>query len=158
MWILKERKVPASHLVTHPGGFGEITNTAGLEIFNISDLNIARLGWGEWGKYLRRPRRQSGQNPIPVLGKWEDLISDSKTNHPGKLCDLSCRAAIAAGLRRGDLVNTSPSALVLMKEGPVKFAAKTKTRGKSEGRLWGACSYAFSTVNKDWIRQYYVLF
>ena len=56
----------------------------------------------------------------------------------------------------GDLINTAPSATVLMKECIIGFASKTKIRGKSEGRPWGASHYACS--NEKWTRKGYELF
>ena len=58
----------------------------------------------------------------------------------------------------GDLLNASPPTLVLMEEGLVAFATKTKTLGKSDCSKWGSMSYAFSTVNKDRIQKVYELF
>ena len=43
-----------------------------------------------------------------------------------------------------------------MKGSPIGFAAKTKTRGKSEGSKCGASRYAFS--DEKWIREGYELF
>ena len=37
-----------------------------------------------------------------------------------------------------------------MEAGPVGFAAKTKTRGKSDGMTWGSSRYSFS--NGKWLR------
>ena len=44
--------------------------------------------------------------------------------------------AVAAGLRWGDLLKTSPAALVLARECLVGIAAKTETRAKSEVGPW----------------------
>ena len=43
-----------------------------------------------------------------------------------------------------------------MKEGPIGFAANTKTRGKSEGRPWGASNFPFP--NEKWLSDGFVLF
>ena len=40
------------------------------------------------------------------------------------------RVSVAAGLRWGDLLNAAPATTVLMKEGRIGFAAKTKTQGE----------------------------
>ena len=46
-----------------------------------------------------------------------------------------------------------------MNEGPVGFAAKTKTRGwRAEGRHWGASLFSYSTVGPDWLKTGYELF
>ena len=48
----------------------------------------------------------------------------------------------------GGLINTAPPATVLMEDGLIGFAAKTKTRGMSEGRPWGSSRYAFSNEKR----------
>ena len=68
----------------------------------------------------------------------------------------SFRLGVAAGLRWGDLLNTAPNTLVLVKDGLIGFAAKTKTRGVSEGRHWGASNFSFS--NDKWLEDGYNLF
>ena len=95
------------------------------------------------------PRKQAAEIPTSVLKVWWDLVSDSKSGIAGRLCAWSSRATAAAGLRWGDLLNTSPTTLVLLKKGPIGLAAKTKTRGKSRGRPRGAGNFAFS--NEEWI-------
>ena len=68
----------------------------------------------------------------------------------------SFRLAVAAGLRWDDLLNTAPNTLVLIKAGLIGFAAKTKTRGVSEGRpCGGASNFAFS--NEKWMGGGYIL-
>ena len=65
---------------------------------------------------------------------------------------------VAAGLRRGGLLNKAPSTLVLMNDGLIGFAAKTKTRGKSEGRPCGGSAFAYSKENADRLQKGYELF
>ena len=72
-----------------------------------------------------------------------------------RLFEWSLTVDVSEGLRRGDLINTSPPTTVLMKEGLVEFSEKTKTGGKSEGRPWGASHYAFS--GEKWFRKGYEL-
>ena len=62
---------------------------------------------------------------------------------------------VEACLRWGDLLNTAPTTTVLTKEGLIGFAAKTKTRGKSEGRPLGASDFSFS--NEKWIAEGFLL-
>ena len=95
---------------------------------------MGKVGADGAGAYYRCPRRKAGKIPIPVLEMRVGLIMDSKTNRPERLSDWSFRAAVAAGLRRGGILNKSKPTLVLTKEDLLGFAAKTKKRGKSEGR------------------------
>ena len=71
------------------------------------------------------------------------MISDNTAELSERIFPWRFRAAVA-GLRWGDLLNTSPHTLVLVPGGLQGFSAKTKTRGVSEGRPWGASDYAFS--------------
>ena len=75
-------------------------------------------------------------------------VSDSKSDIAERLFAWSFRLAVAAGLRRGDLLNAGPATLVLLKEGLVGLASKTKKRGKSEGRNRGASNFAFPNKNR----------
>ena len=93
-------------------------------------------------------RKQAGGIPISVLTEWKNIVSDSKADIAERLFAWSVRLAVAAGLRWDDLLNTAPTTLVLLKEGLIGFAPKAKTRGKSEGRPWGASNFAFS--NENW--------
>ena len=68
----------------------------------------------------------------------------------------SFRVAVAAGLRWNDLLNSTPNTLTLTTGGLTGFAARTKTRGVSEGRPWGASDYAYS--NEKWMLDGYTLF
>ena len=91
-----------------------------------------------WESIYQCPRKQSGEIPISALiACVGNLVSDSKNDVAGGISAWSSRFAAAAGLRWDDLLNTSPTTLVLLKEGLIGFAAKTKTRGKSAGRHWG---------------------
>ena len=80
---------------------------------------------------------------------WGGLVYDSKSDIDERLFAWSFRLAVASDLRWGDLLNTAPATLVLIKEGPIGFAAKTKTRGKYEGGgLAGGSNFAFSNENR----------
>ena len=72
-----------------------------------------------------------------------DITSDSKNDIAERIFAWSFRLAVASGLRLDDLLNTAPTTLVLLKEGIIGFASKARTRGKSEGRPWGASKFAF---------------
>ena len=78
-----------------------------------------------------------------VISTQEDAIEN-------RIFAWCFRVAVAAGLRWDDLLNTSPNTLTLNTEGLIGFAAKTKSRGVDEGRLWGASNYAFSNENGCW--------
>ena len=65
------------------------------------------------------------------------FVSDSTLGVTGRLYAWSFRVAVAACLRWGGLLCTAPATPVLMKEGLIGFAAKTKTGGTSDGRHWG---------------------
>ena len=77
-----------------------------------------------------------------------DIVSDSKNDIAERISAWPFILAVA-GLRWGDLLNTAPTTLVLLKEGIIGFAEKTKTRGKSEGRPRVASNFDFS--NENWI-------
>ena len=66
------------------------------------------------------------------------FVSDSSLGMTERLFAWSFMVAVASGLRWDDLINTAPTTTVLMKEGLIGCAAKTKTRGKSDGRPWVA--------------------
>ena len=53
------------------------------------------------------------------------------------------RLAVAAGIRRGGLLNTAPNTIVLTKEGLVGFAAEAQAIGESDGRHRRARAPAF---------------
>ena len=113
----------------------------------------------ERGKAYRRHRRQAEQIAIPVLGKWgAQLLLGPNTKRPEILFGRSCRVAVADGLRWDVRLNASTSTLVLMGECLTRCAAKTKTRGKSDGIPWRKRSYALSKEIKDWLQKGYELF
>ena len=95
------------------------------------------------GKYPPMPKKTGGGNSHFGFKSVGDLVSYSKSDIAGSIFAWSFRVAAEAGLRWDDLLNTAPATLVLLKEGLVGFAAKTKTRGKSDGRHWGAQSRIF---------------
>ena len=84
----------------------------------------------ERGKYYQRPRRQADQTPIPVLGKWGDLVLGSKKNHPERLFGWYFRVVVSADLRRDDILNTSPPTLVSMEEWAHRVRCKKPKRGE----------------------------
>ena len=101
----------------------------------------------DWESIYQRKRKQAGEIPIWVLEEWGKLISDPESDMAERIFAWYFRVAVAAGLRWGDLLNSSPNTLLLLTGGLTGFAAKTKTRGVSEGRPWGASDYAFLTKN-----------
>ena len=148
----KEPKDPAAHLVALSIGFKKLTSAAGLMRVNQTDLRITNVEALEWGIACHRRKRQAGRTPIQVLGMCASLVSDSESKHPsgwggglgGDLFAWSFMVSVADGLRWGDLLNAPPSTLVLMNDGLIGFAAKTKTRGKSEGSPRGESSSSYS--------------
>ena len=98
-----------------------------------------------WESIHQRHREQADGIPLSVLKAWEEFVSDSTLGLTERLFAWSSRVAVAAGLRLGDLLRTSPTTLVLIKDGRIGFAAKTKTRGKSEGRHRGPAISRFLT-------------
>ena len=105
------------------------------------------------GDFYQYPRKQAGRIPISVLIVWGAIVLYSSRNLTARLFARPSAVAVEAGLRWGDRLNTAPPATVLMREGLIGFAEKTKTTGKSEGRPWVGSHYAFS--KKAWIRTVY---
>ena len=60
---------------------------------------------------------------------------DKNANIVKRLFAWSFSVAVSAGPRWGDLLNSAPYTLDLMRGSPIGFAAKTKTREKSEGAI-----------------------
>ena len=75
------------------------------------------------------------------------IAPDTQADMAERIFAWPFMVAVASGLRWGDLLNSAPNTLVFTTEGLTGFAAKTKTRGVSEGRPWGAIDYAFLTKN-----------
>ena len=97
------------------------------------------IGFGAktWESIYQCPRKQAGAILIAVLKTWGGFVSDSPIDLTGRLFAWSSRASVAAGLRWVDLLSTAPATLVLIKDGLIGFAVKTKTTGQAEGRHWG---------------------
>ena len=92
-----------------------------------------------WESIYQCPRKQACRTPPQVLkacGGW-GFVSDSSLGLTVRLFAWSFRVAVAARLRLGDLLSTALATSVLMKEGLIGYAAKTKAMGKPEGRHWG---------------------
>ena len=79
-------------------------------------------------------------------------VSDSNRDLTERLFARSFRLAVASCLRWADLISTAPSTSVLMKEGLIGFAAKTKTGGKSDGRPLGGGGSHYAISNEKWLR------
>ena len=97
----------------------------------------------DWESIYQRKRRQAGEIPLWVLGEWEKLISDPEADMAERIFAWSFRVAVAAGLRWNDLLNSTPNTLTLTTGGLTGFAARTKTRGVSEGRPCGGKRLCF---------------
>ena len=109
----------------------------------------------DWEPIYQMKRRQAGEIPASVLIEWGGIVSDPQGEMAERISAWSFRLGVAAGLRWGDLLNTAPNTLVLVKDGLAGFAAKTKTRGVSEGRPCGASNSSFS--NEKWLGEGYNL-
>ena len=107
------------------------------ENLSESDLLMLDLEAKDWETIYQRKRRQAGEIPAAALSEWGEMVSDPQGGASGRIFAWSFRVGVAAGLIWGDLLNTAPNTLVLVKDGLIGFAAKTKTRGVSEGRPWG---------------------
>ena len=105
--------------------------------------------------YQRR-RRQAGEIPASVLAEYGGNGFGPTGGMSGGISAWPFSVAVADGLRWGDLLNTDPNTLVLIKDGLIGFAAKTETRGVSEGRAWGAINFAFP--NEKWLGDGYMLY
>ena len=91
-------------------------------------------------------RKQAEQIPASALTAWGEFVSDSSMGLTERIFARSFRVSVEAGLRWDDLLSTAPATTVLMKEGLIGCAAKTKTRGMPDGRpLGGATDFSFLT-------------
>ena len=122
-----------------------------------TDIRIAGIGPFDWGNAFRYQKLQEERIPISSLQGRGGLISDKNVEIQERLFAWSVRVAVSAGLRRGDLLNTAPSTLALMGECLIGCAAKTKTRGKSEGAPRGASTFAYSANGDGWLNTGYGL-
>ena len=75
---VSEPKMSASQLYASDGAFVESKNTTCLSFFNTMDLRIISAEARDWEKYNQCHRKQACEIPIPVLGKWGDLIANSR--------------------------------------------------------------------------------
>ena len=92
------------------------------------------------------PRKQADQIPVSFCEAWEAFVSEPSRDLPETLSTWSFIVAVAEDLRWDDLLHDAPATTVLMREGLIGFAAKTRTREKPEGRHWGK-SICFSDEN-----------
>ena len=97
----------------------------------------------DWETIYQRKRKQAGGIPISALCEWGKIAPDTQADMAERIFAWSFRVAVAAGLRWGDFLNSAPNTLVLTTGGLTGFAAKTKTRGASEGRPWGGKRLCF---------------
>ena len=100
------------------------------------------------GNNLPAKAKKSGRNPdFGPLRMGGEMASDTQSDMTGGIFAWSFRVAVASGLRWDDVLNSAPNTLVLTIGGLTGFAAKTKTRGVSEGRPWGKSDFAFLMKN-----------
>ena len=152
----KAKNRQKTHLRNYFPAFRKFVRITGISFLRQSDFGILHIGAKGWEGVYHLPRKQAGGIPISVLSVWGGFVSDSSRDIAEILFPLPFRVAVASGLGWGDLLNTAPPKTVLTKEGLIGFASKTKTRGRSEGRPWGASHYAFS--NEKRLRKGYELF
>ena len=93
------------------------------------------------------PAKTGGSNSSALSNDMGEFVSDSSLGITERPSAWSFMVSVA-GLRWDELLNTAPTTTVLMKEGLIGFAAKTKTAGKSEGRRWGSSEFSFP--NEKW--------
>ena len=110
----------------------EFVKIAGISHLGQSDFGILNLEANEWGDFYHYPRKQDGEIPIRVLIVWGGIVLGSSRRLTERLFAWPFRVSAAVGIRWVDLLNTAHPATVLMKEGLIGFAAKTKTVGKPE--------------------------
>ena len=102
------------------------------------------------GKFVPTPAKTGGGIPVQVLKAWAEFVSDSSLDITERISEWSFRVDVA-GIRWADMLRTAPATTVLMTEGLVGFAAKTKTTGgESEGRPWGISISFFLTKMALW--------
>ena len=130
--ITKAKPIPQTHPDRYVSDFRTFVRAAGIIYLNESGLNILDAEAKEWERTHQRPREQAGEIHIPALIDWGKFVSESTMGLTGRLFAWYFRESVAAGLRRGDLLNTDPATTVLSEGGLVGFSVKTKTWGKSE--------------------------
>ena len=126
----KERKTSASRLSGLSSAFAKFQKIAGLASWGDTDMRIINLASADWEIAYQFHTRQAGGIPVSVMGRWAWLIGDKNIDIPERLSARSFIIAVAAGIRRNDLLNTAPSTLDLMNEGRIGFAERPK-RGRS---------------------------
>ena len=131
------KPIEKSHFTNFMYSFKKFIRITGLKNVSDADITMLDLEAKDWESIYQRKRKQADEIPIWVLEEWENLISDPEAEMTERIFAWSFRVAVAAGLRWGDLLNSSPNTLILTTGGLTGFAAKTKARGVSEGRPWG---------------------
>ena len=131
-----EPEMSKSHLYAFATAFRKFKNTACLPRFDTMGLVVISAEARDWGKYYQYNRNMAGDRNSS-LGAMRGLISGHRVGVAERLRDWAFRAAVAAGLWRGDILNAAPPTTVLTKEVLAGVDAKTKSMGKSEVRQWG---------------------
>ena len=99
----------------------------------------------------------SGRNPDFGPLRIGEIAPDTQADMDGRIFAWPLRVAVEAGLRWGDLINSSPDTLVLTTGGLTGFAAKKPKRGEClEEDPGGASDFSFS--NEKWMLDGYKLF
>ena len=128
---------PETHLLRFSSAFRKFARIAGISYLIESDLGSLLGEAKDWESAYQRPRKQEEEIHVSILEICEVYVLDSSIDITERLFAWSFRVSVSSCLRWGDLLNTSPPTTVLMKDGIIGFAAKTKTRGKPDGRPWG---------------------
>ena len=76
------------------------------------------------------PRKKAGGIPPSTLKEWEGFVSDPILGLMARLSEWSFRVAVASGLSWDDLLCTAPATIVLIKDGPIGFAAQNRNQWK----------------------------
>ena len=138
------RNPPKTHLNIYVSAFRKFVEIAGIPYLIGSDLAILHVEAKDWERFYQRPSKQAEKTPVPILESCEKYVSEYSRDLPGGLFAWPFAVAVVSCLRRDGMISDAPSTTVLMKEGLIWSAAKSKTRGESGGRPWGAGRFAFS--------------
>ena len=113
-----------THFNRYVSDFRKFARIIGVSYLIESDLGILHLEAKDWGNVYQFPRKQADRIPVSILETWGPYVPDPSRDLAERLSAWPPRVAAAAGLRRGDLLNTAPPTTVLMKEGLIGFAEK----------------------------------
>ena len=140
------------------GGNLNPRRTDDLEYLSVGDVQIVQIGDLAWLKARQKPKRQAGQIPADVLNTRGLINLEEEISIRGRIFASPYRFPIEWSLTWRDLLHASPKTLVLQKAGLIVFAARTKTRGVSERRPWGARSFSCNAAKNSWAETVFDLF